>query len=70
MEHFENHQEDIVGLTHLIIDIAKELEKIEQAGLMSLINEYKEGLMPPGSKKFTHRLLEYQNEMSRFYSLH
>jgi hypothetical protein len=54
----------------LIIDIAKELEKIEQAGLLTLVSEYKDNLMPAGSKKFISRLLDYQMEMSRFYSLH
>lgn len=57
-------------MTNLIIDIAREVDKIETSGLLSLISEYKDGLMPPGSKKFISRLIEYQNEMSRFYSLH
>jgi len=26
--------------------------------------------MPPGSKRFISRLIDYQNEMNRFYSLH
>jgi hypothetical protein len=55
---------------NLIIDVAKEIDKIETSGLLSLISEYKEGLMPLGSKKFISRLIDYQSEMSRFYSLH
>lgn len=37
---------------------------------MTLIAEYRESIVPNGSKKFISRLIEYHGEMSRFYSLH
>ena len=64
------NQEEIFSLSNLIIDISKEIEKIEQSGLLNLINEYKDNLLPTGSKKFIHKLIEYQNQMSQYYSLH
>lgn len=58
------------SLANLIIDIARELEKIEQSGLLTLIAEYRESIVPNGAKKFIARLIDYHAEMSRFYSLH
>jgi hypothetical protein len=60
VESFENNQEEIQTLTNLIIDIAREIDKIEASGLFSLISEYKDNLMPPGAKKFINRLIDYQ----------
>lgn len=35
-----------------------------------MVAEYRDSILPGGSKKFINKLAEYQFEMSRFYSLH